>query len=135
MPHRKLARRFEPRFGVSTSMIEQEATWLRREFDDLLVLSTNDLRERLAKSQTNLVTSDANVQIQIDSLPEREQWAIRCLFARDLFHLSALYEKFFHRYDGLKQSISESATESATARTETSPPPAPTAFKEWLFES
>lgn len=134
MPHRKLARRFEPRYGVSQSIVEHEAKWLAREFEDVLIGSNNEIRERLDKIKQKLVTSDANVQLQIRSLPEREAVAIRCLLARDLYHLSALYEQFFRDYDGRTQTVSPAAVEQATTAAAQAPPSVPSAFKEWLFE-
>jgi hypothetical protein len=134
MPHRKLARRFEPRYGVSLPMVQQEATWLAREFDDVLIGSLTDLRDRLSQTQKILLVSDANIQFQIDSLPEREGLAIRCLLARDLYHLSALYEQFFQSYQGPKRSIGDSERQRAMATAQSLPPPMPKAFKEWLFD-
>lgn len=133
MPRRKLARRFEPRFGVSHPMLAQENNWLNRELDDLLIDSTTDLRERLDQTQQRLLVADANVQLQMKSLPQRENLAIRCLLARDLYHLSALYEQFFRSYQGEKHAVPASEVQEATATAQLSPPPAPSAFKEWLF--
>src|SRR4051794_37093152 len=79
MPRRKLARRFDPGFGVSKSTLQVETKFVSREFENHLLWSTNDLRRRLKERQTLITTSEAHLQLQIQSLPERESLAIRCM--------------------------------------------------------
>lgn len=136
MPHRKLARRCEPRYGVNLPMLQAEAKWLAREFDDLLIGSTNDLHERLDRSHQNLLAADAGIQLQIRSLPDPESLALRCLLARDLYHLSALYEQFLQSYDGRKKLASPALSEPvAVPAPPTTQDAVTSTFKEWLFDS
>jgi len=118
-------------------MVQQEAVWLARELDDHLIASTQELHDRLKMLHPRLIASDANVQMHIESLPERESLALRCMLARDLFHLFALYEKFFKEYDGVREPIPMSAQQQATDRIHAAEPApaAPRAFQEWLFEN
>src|SRR5688500_5781119 len=48
MSRRKLARRFEPRWGVSVPILEAEAVYVARERGDYLLLSLQDLRDKRA---------------------------------------------------------------------------------------
>jgi hypothetical protein len=136
MPRRRLARRFEPRYGVSEYMVQQEAVWLARELDDHLLWSTLQLQERLARLHPRTIAADANIQLQIESLPQRESLALRSMLARDFYHVLALYEKFFRDYNGVREPIPIAAQEVATANAQ-NPDRASisgSAFKEWLFE-
>lgn len=137
MPRRKLSRRFEPRLGVSEHTIKRETGWMVRELEDHLILSTQDLHDRLRMRHTKLVASDANLQMLVESLPERDSLAIRCMLARDLFHVFALYEEFFRNHVGERAVISISAQQQATDKihSHAPTPSTPGDFKEWLFES
>jgi hypothetical protein len=94
MPRQKLARRFEPRFGVSESMLETECKWLQRELEDRLLSSTNDLRRDLSLLHEKVATSEQQLQATLQTLPDRERLALKSMLARDVFHIAALYEKF-----------------------------------------
>ncbi len=94
MPRKKLSRRFEPRFGVSQSMVDVEAKWVERELEDHLLASTNDLRKRLSEIHAKAVTAEEGLKTTIGRLPDRERLALKCMLARDMFHIAALYETF-----------------------------------------
>src|SRR5580658_1194247 len=94
MPRRKLARRFEPRYGVSQSMVDVEAKWVERELEDHLLASTNDLRKRLSEIHARVATAEEGLKATIGRLPDRERLALKCMLARDVFHIAALYETF-----------------------------------------
>jgi predicted anti-sigma-YlaC factor YlaD len=51
MPKRLKMRRFEPRYGISSAMVEEEARWLRHEADDSEVLSVADLERAIKERQ------------------------------------------------------------------------------------
>ena len=94
MPRRKLSRRFEPRFGVSQSMVDVEAKWVEREFEDHLLASTNDLRKRLSETYAKVLAAEEGLKTTIGRLPDRERLALKCMLPRDMFHIAALYETF-----------------------------------------
>jgi hypothetical protein len=94
MPRRKLSRRFEPRFGVSQSMVDVEAKWVERELEDHLLASTNDLRKRLSEIHAKVATAEEGLNTTIGRLPDRERLALKCMLARDVYHIAALYETF-----------------------------------------
>ena len=113
MPRRKLARRFEPRYGVSQTMVAAESRYIARELEDYLLQSTNELRERLAKLKTLLVTAEEELQAAFTPLADRERLALRCMFARDCWHMAMLYKHYLH----------EPETQLATATGPSSPAP------------
>jgi hypothetical protein len=94
MPKRKLTRRFEPRYGVSQSTLELEATYLGREVDDYLVLSITDLEEKLAKIRKALDEVQRELFPLIDGLPERHRLAVQNMVYRDFFQMAALYRAY-----------------------------------------
>ena len=94
MPRRKLARRFEPRFGVNLSMVDEECKWVQRELEDKLLGSTNDLREKLSELHSKVVSAEIGLSTTLGTFPDRERLALKCMLARDVFHIAALYETF-----------------------------------------
>ncbi len=92
MPGTKRLRRFEPRFGVSQPMLDEESRWVKQEWDDYLLLSVNELKETLIKRQAMLVAHAANLSHGLSRLPERERLAIQCMLARDFIHIGLLFE-------------------------------------------
>src|SRR5580698_7564156 len=79
MPRRKLSRRFEPRFGVSQSMVDVEAKWVERELEDHLLASTNDLRKRLSEIHAKVAAAEEGLRLIIGQLPDRERLALKCM--------------------------------------------------------
>ena len=94
MPRRNLARRFEPRYGVGQSMVDAEAKWVERELEDQLINSTNELRERLSELHAKVGSAEEGLKTTLSRLPDRERLALKCMLARDVFHIAALYETF-----------------------------------------
>lgn len=99
MPRKKLARRFEPRYGVSQTMLDAECKYIGRELEDYLLQSTNELRETLAKRQALISTAEEELQAAFRPLPDRERLALRCMFARDCWHMAMLYKQFLNQPD------------------------------------
>jgi hypothetical protein len=87
----KLIRRFEPRYGVSRPMIEDEAKHLAREAESYLRLSLDDLRQKLSERGAAWNQADEALHALMTDLPEREQLGIKCLLVRDLHHILELY--------------------------------------------
>lgn len=104
MPRRKLARRFEPRFGVSQPILDAEASYVARELEDYLVLSTNDLREKLSDMLAKVAIAQSGLQATFDRLPDRERLALKCMISRDVFHIAKLYETFIGTEAAPKQT-------------------------------
>jgi hypothetical protein len=94
MSRRKLARRFEPRYGVSQSILDRECKWVEQEFDEFLVRSVNELKERLAEVREKVRTTEARLETGLSALPSRERLALKCMLIRDVFHIAKLYESF-----------------------------------------
>jgi tetrahydromethanopterin S-methyltransferase subunit B len=91
MPRRKLARRFEPRYGVSEMMLETEAGYVAREMSDYLLLSINELKAKLAERQELARQSEVVLRNYVESLPEREAIAIQAMMVRDFYHIAELH--------------------------------------------
>jgi hypothetical protein len=104
MPRRKLSRRFEPRFGVSQSMVDIEVKWVERELEDQLLASTNDLRKRLSEIHAKVATAEEVLKTTIGRLPDRERLALKCMLTRDMFHIAALYETFLRSSQHVKDA-------------------------------
>ena len=99
MPKRKLARRFEPRYGVSQTMLDAGCRYIAKELEDYLLQSTNELRETLAKRQVLIGTAEEELQAAFRPLPDRERLALRCMFARDCWHMAMLYKQYLNQPD------------------------------------
>jgi hypothetical protein len=133
MPRKKLARRFEPRYGVSQAMLDQECNWLERELDDKLVQSTNELTEKLAELRGKLLESDKALQGALATLPDRERLAIRCMLLRDAFHIGALYETFL-RTSATVQNATGATTEAPPEVDQRCESVSPLVFQSSLFD-
>lgn len=112
MPRKKLARRFLPRYGVGQSMLDAECKWVERELDDKLVHSANELRERLDELHRKVSSSEASLREALAKLPDRERLALKCMLARDVFHIAVLYETFV-RSSPLVQNVTGSITKAS----------------------
>jgi hypothetical protein len=133
MPRKKLARRFEPRGGVSESMLDAESQYVKRELDDYLLLSINDLREKLAEHHRRLGHMELSLQACLTPLADRERLALKCMFARDLYHVAALYDRFLRSPDAPQTTgVAMLKEEEVTKDDEVRPI---IAFAEFLFES
>src|SRR5437016_12000464 len=91
MPRTKRVRRFEPRFGVSQAAVEAEAKEVARELESYLLLSLNDLREKLRERQETWAFADGGLKVILRELPERERLAFQCMLFRDFYHMLELY--------------------------------------------
>jgi hypothetical protein len=133
MPRKKLARRFEPRYGVSQSMIDVEAKWVERELADHLLLSTNELRKNLSDIQAKVASAEVGLREILSRLPDRERLALKGMLARDVFHIAALYETFIRGSQlvqgatGARQETPEEVDQKGNARRAL-------VFREALFE-
>jgi hypothetical protein len=132
MPRSKLARRFEPRGGVSQSMLDIESKYVGRELDDYLLYSLTDLRERLKAIQGKIETAEEELQIKLAVLPDRERLSLRCMLARDIYHIAMLYCTFAASSPVAEATGTASVMpEEIDARSEEPRPALP--FSEWLF--
>jgi uncharacterized protein (UPF0305 family) len=75
-------------------MVDAEAKWVERELEDQLINSTNELRERLSELHAKVGSAEEGLKTTLSRLPDRERLALKCMLARDVFHIAALYETF-----------------------------------------
>src|SRR4051794_30267961 len=97
MPRKKLLRRFDPRGGVSMPMVEAECECVAREYLDYLIPACTELADMLRRVQKLCETSEEVLQQHLKALPNRERLALKCMLARDIFHIAATYEHFLQR--------------------------------------
>jgi tetrahydromethanopterin S-methyltransferase subunit B len=129
MPRRKLARRFEPRYGVSQSTLDVESGYLARELEDQLLLSTNELREKLSKLRDEINKLELELQSRLTRIPERERLALQSMLARDFWHMAMLYKTFLASSSVVEASGAVSPVPLEVDRNRDGLP-----FKETLFE-
>jgi hypothetical protein len=133
MARKKLARRFEPRGGVSLSMIDAECRYVGQELGDYLLLSINDLREKLDQRQRNIAEFEPQLQELFASLADRERLALRCMLARDISHIATLYITFL-RGANAPQTTGTVNPQPEELNEENEPRPV-LPFSEWLFKA
>ena len=133
MPRRNLARRFEPRYGIGQSTLDAEAKWVERELEDQLVNSTNELRERLSELHTKMAAAEEGLKTTLGRLPDRERLALKCMLARDVFHVAVLYETFL-RMSQVVQNATGAATKAPPEFDRGGDAAPPLVFHESLFD-
>jgi hypothetical protein len=132
MARSKLARRFEPRGGVSQPMLDSEARFVARELDDYLLYSIADLRGKLSEIQRKIAAAEYEVQAKLSRLPDRERLALRCMLARDMYHIAMLYSTFVSTPEVAEATGTASPAPEEIDRATDAPRPA-LPFCEWLF--
>jgi len=132
MPRRKLARRFEPRYGISQITLDEETKWVKRELEDRLLMSTTDLHKGLSAMQLKVAKSEATLQAIFDQLPDRERLALKSMLARDVFHIALLYETAFRLSQSLQQASGPSTPAAEEVDRNDDPRPA-LVFSQSLF--
>jgi tetrahydromethanopterin S-methyltransferase subunit B len=125
MPRRKLARRFEPRGGVSQLVIDAEAVHVGREVEDYLLYSLTDLKGKLDERRRLLDQVQQELEALLKRLPEREYLAMQCILYRDFHHIGALYRTYLTA--GNRPALGEEEASIKAAD------PVPLPFREWLF--
>ena len=133
MPRRNLARRFEPRYGVSNSMLDMEVSYVRREAEDYRLFSTNDLLERLKDRHRDLTVVEAELEFSLKRLSDRDRLIVRNLIARDFWHIAKLFEKYL-RSDDVEPVESNTGRHNEILVNEDAEPVALIPFKETLFD-
>jgi hypothetical protein len=128
MPRRKLARRFEPRWGVTRPMLEVEARYVAKECEDYARRSTNELRDNLATIAETRHHAEIRLRQYLDALPERDRIALQYLIARDAYHLLELYVTYVRQSFPERMPVTavEGSVRDETA--DTGP------FSEFLFD-
>jgi len=94
MPRRNLARRFEPRYGVSDPMLEMEVSYVKHEVEDYRLYSMSELENRLTDRHRDLITVEAELEFSLKQLSDRDRLIVRNLIARDFWHIAKLFEKY-----------------------------------------
>lgn len=126
MPRKNLARRFDPRGGVSQIVLDEEARHLAQELEDYTMLSTMNLNQMLDERRGKLDILQQELQPLIDGLAERTQLAVLSVLYRDFAHMAALYLAYLRPKD-------DDPAPGHAATLATKPAPAPVPFREWLF--
>jgi hypothetical protein len=132
MPRQKHARRFETRFGVSQVMLDGEAKWLQRELDDHLIYSLTGLKELLADLQTKAAGAEAELAMRLKGIPDRERLALKCMIARDVFHVGMLYLTLLRSSPAVQDATGTHELAPEELDKDENPRPA-LVFKESLF--
>ena len=133
MPRRNLARRFEPRYGVSNSMLDMEVSYVKREAEDYRLFSTNDLLERLKDRHRDLTVVEAELEFSLKRLSDRDRLIVRNLIARDFWHIAKLFEKYL-RSDDAAPVEPNTGRHNEILVNEDAEPVALIPFKETLFD-
>jgi len=134
MPRKKLVRRFDPRFGgVSQSMLDAEAAYVAREFEDQLLYSIADLRKCLDGVQAKTAACEGNLKAILDRLPDRERLALKYMLAADICHIALLYETFLRSSKAVSEATGQRspAPEEVAGGNDTRPV---LVFRHSLFE-
>jgi hypothetical protein len=132
MARKKLVRRFDPRGGVSQSMVDAESRYVVTELDDYLLLSITDLRETLVDRHRKIAEQEPRLQEFFATLADRERLALRCMLARDISHIAALYITFMQSPDAPQTTGVINVQPQELKDDE--PRPA-LIFSEWLFKA
>lgn len=123
-------RHFEPRYGVSREMVNVEATYVGREHEDYMLLSTASMQQKLIELRGKWSEADQTAEKLVQCLPEREALAFQCLLTRDMFLLMELYSSSLKtKRDELGPQPLIPASEPITLRSVRALP-----FSEWLFD-
>ena len=135
MPRKKLVRHFEPRYGVSRSMLEVEGNYVMREHEDYLLLSTSDLRKRLETLRSQWRQADQVAERLVQDANERDSLAWQCLVTRDFYLMLELYCTCLRAARGPQQAsttVPEKRVEKESAE-KSVPKERVLPFSEWLF--
>jgi hypothetical protein len=124
MGRKTKARRFEPRYGVSTAALEVEAEYLGHEVNDWSVLAPADVVAKRMECRTNCEQDWKHLNLLLESLPERDQRVLQMMLFRDFYLLLELYLTY------MRSAHPETMTASIAPKT---PKLAPSEFTEWLF--
>lgn len=127
MPRPKLARRFEPRYGVSQAALDVESTYVIREMEDHRSLSPTDIDTKRITVHSNCKHSWEHLQLRLNAIPDQERRIIQSLLFRDFYHLLELYLTSIAKL--------HPATAKPFVSSPRSKPVDPSSFSEWLFDS
>ena len=131
MPRKQILRRFDPRFGVSMSMVEAEAVHVDQEFRDYLIMSINDLRRWLRERSSQVEVADKELEQLVTRLPDRERLAIRCMLIRDIFHIAKLYQQLLRTPEA---EVAAGPISVFPEELKNHEPLPVLPFREWLFD-
>jgi hypothetical protein len=126
MPRPKLARRFEPRYGVSQAALDVEATYVIREIEDYQSLAAADVDAKCTAAHANCRHSWEHLQLRLESTTDHDLRIIRTLLFRDFYHILELYLASISK----RQPVVAAPVASSSRSKSTDQSP----FSEWLFE-
>jgi hypothetical protein len=111
-------------------MLEVESAYVAREKEDYLLLSTEELRGRLASLRKSWKAADAVLEHAFCALLERDLLAVSCLVVRDLYLVLELHCTHLGRLTGASPTEAPSTPPAASDISERTTAP----FNEWLFD-
>lgn len=126
MPRPKLARRFEPRYGVNQAAIEVEAKYVLRELEDHRMLALSAIDSKRIEMLAHCKQSWEHVQLLVEGLAEQDQKILDALLFRDFYHILELY------LTSIRIAFPQALAPAKPTRKP--PPPDRSPFNEWLFD-
>ena len=134
MPRKKLIRHFEPRYGVSQSMVDVEATYVAREHEDYMLLSVADLRKRLETLRNQWREADEAAERLLHGMNERELLGWQCLVTRDYYLMLELYGTCLRAVSGQPTEPPSAPDQRVEKKTLVKREEKVLPFSDWLFE-
>jgi len=125
MPRTKKLRRFDSRYVVSASVVEEEARFIDPEIENYVRLSRSAIEAKRSERYNLCTQTWEHLKLLLPDVPEQEQRILHCLLFRDLYYVLELYRTY------LRQKRPEAANvPPPTVSTES----VDEAFSEFLFE-
>jgi hypothetical protein len=112
-------------------MLDVECKYVGRELEDYLLQSTHELQEKLGVLRERTNIAEEELQLKLAALADREHLALRCMLARDIWHMAMLYLTFLGSAPQPQAAVG--ATTKAKLDASVTPPPI-LPFKDTLFE-
>jgi hypothetical protein len=125
MPRTKKLRRFDSRYVVSASAVEEEARFIDPEMENYVTISRAAIDAKRTERYNLCTQTWEHLKLLFPEVPEQQQRILHCLLFRDLYYVLELYRTY------LRQKRPEVANvPRATVARES----VDEAFSEFLFE-
>jgi hypothetical protein len=127
-------RRFDPFGGVSRHMIVSESKHLAQEMQSYMLLSLNELKQKLSERGEMWHHADEALHAAVLALPERDRLAVQCLLIRDQVYLQELYLEYLRTTQPEGVAPIEPPAEAPSEQLSQAHA-RHLAFNDWLFDS
>lgn len=124
MGKQRRARRFDAHSPISTSSMEAEAEYVRREVEDYAVLAPSDVETWRTERHANCANTWKHILLIVAALPERDRRVVQALVFRDLWYVLELYKTYLQP---ARQNLPASPSMPSEASI-------PSPFSDFLFE-